>query len=166
MVRIPEGMRPNVAAMDEVPSQSADARNASAARIIAACEEEWESYADDCSGFVRAVAGRLGLPMQGNANDIVDTIQAPNWLRLADGPDAARKASDGLFVVAGLKGGDQSKPQPHGHVVIVVAGMLDRGRYPVAYWGSLGGVGAKARTINWAWLAADRDRVVYAARAV
>jgi len=44
-----------------------------------------------------------------------------------------------------------------------VDGPLNRGKYPSAYWGRLGGVGAKDQTINWAWSAADRDKVIYAA---
>src|ERR1700693_1601342 len=41
---------------------------------------------------------------------------------------------------------------PHGHVVVVVAGQpLAHGKYPFAYWGRLGGGGAKDKTVNWAW---------------
>jgi hypothetical protein len=73
-----------------------------------------------------------------------------------------------LVVIAGLKGADQAKPDPHGHVVVVVSGPLDpsHGKYPTAYWGRLGSVGAKAQTINWAWRAGDRDRVGYFANSL
>jgi predicted RNA-binding Zn-ribbon protein involved in translation (DUF1610 family) len=33
---------------------------------------------------------------------------------------------------------------------VVVAGDLDRGKYPTAYWGMLGSVGKK-KTLNYAW---------------
>jgi hypothetical protein len=33
---------------------------------------------------------------------------------------------------------------------------------PKAYWGRLGGVGAKNQWTNWAWRAGDRDRGSYA----
>jgi hypothetical protein len=43
-----------------------------------------------------------------------------------------------------------------------VDGPLAHGRYPSAYWGSLGGTPAKFETVNWAWTENDRDRVTYA----
>jgi len=44
----------------------------------------------------------------------------------------------------------------------VVTGEVNQGKYPTGYWGSLGGVGKKATTINWSWNAMDRDKVRYA----
>jgi len=118
------------------------------------CEEEWQAHKADCSGFLKAVAARFGLVLHGLANDIIDYVAA-NWSRAPDGATAAQKAAAGKFVVAGLKA------QPHGHVVIVVPGPLNRGKYPTAYWGTLGGVGRKNDTINWAWDQTDRDKVGY-----
>ena len=71
-------------------------------------------------------------------------------------------------MIAGLKGADQARPDPHGHVVVVVTGPLDstHGKYPTAYWGKLGDVGGRAQTINWAWSAGDRDRVGYFAKSL
>ncbi len=68
-------------------------------------------------------------------------------------------------MVAGLRGDEQATPDPHGHVVIVVGGPLDptHGKYPHAYWGSLGGTPGQDETLNYAWVAADRDRITYAA---
>jgi len=135
----------------------------SAEDIISACEAEWEAHKDDCSGFVKAVAARLQIPLHGLANDIVATISQPPWLRLADGVQAERAAADGRFVVAGMRGSDQAKPAEHGHVVVVVKGELDRrGLYPPAYWGRLGNVGDKNKTLNFAWNPQDRDRITYA----
>ena len=76
---------------------------------------------------------------------------------------AAASAGAGQFVLAALKGADQVVPDTHGHVVVVVQGALSHGLYPAAYWGQLGGVGCKNQTLNWAWRAGDRDKVVYAA---
>ena len=56
-----------------------------------------------------------------------------------------------------------NNPTPHGHVVVVVDGLLNRNAYPSAYWGRLGGEGFKDKTINYAWRPEDRDRVSYAA---
>jgi len=61
-----------------------------------------------------------------------------------------------------MKGSEQANPDPHGHVVVVVAGPLAHDAYPSAYWGRLGSRGEKNKTINWAWRAEDRDRVSYA----
>ena len=131
--------------------------------IIDACEAEWEAHKSDCSGFAKAVAGRFGVSLTGLANDIVDAIKTSPWSLLQDGVAAVASAESGALVLAGMKGSDQSVPNPHGHLVVVVRGGLAHGLYPTAYWGQLGGVGRKNTTLNWAWRAEDRDRLVYAA---
>jgi len=132
--------------------------------ITGFCEKEWEPNKTNCSGFVKAVAADLQLQLTGMANEIVDQLSDPSWTALANGIEAKAKADAGWFVVAGLKGSDQQHFDSHGHVVVVVAGPLAHGRYPSAYWGRLGGVGAKNQTINFAWNLSDRDKVKYAAR--
>ena len=133
-----------------------------------ACEANFAAHSDDCSGFARAVGAQLGVTLNGLANDIVDTIRggAP-WTPLADGVAAAAAAAAGQLVVGGLRGNEQANPDPHGHVVVVVATLpgqaLAHGKYPYAYWGKLGGTGAEDQTINWAWNTQDRDNVTYAA---
>jgi hypothetical protein len=130
--------------------------------IIDACEAEWDAYKGDCSGFAKAVAARLGVAgLTGQANDIVGEIQQAPWTPVAGGPAAAAEAANGRFVLAALKGTDQQKPYANGHVVVVVAGDLARGLYPTAYWGSLHGTPYKNTTLNYAWVAVDRDKVVY-----
>ena len=130
--------------------------------IIAACEAEWDAHKSDCSGFAKAVASRFGVALTGLANDIVDAIKTAPWSPLGDGVAAAASAGTGALVLAGMKGSDQTVPNPHGHLVVVVTGDLAHGLYPTAYWGQLGGVGKKATTLNWAWREGDRDRLVYA----
>lgn len=129
-------------------------------QIINACEAEFQQHIADCSGFAKAVAGNLGISLTGMANDIVDQIQAAPWTLLADGIAAKAQADAGSFVIGGLK------DTPHGHVVVVVQGPIDPAhqKYPTAYWGSIRGAqfAAKDKTVNWAWDAADRDRVIYA----
>jgi hypothetical protein len=49
---------------------------------------------------------------------------------------------------------------------MIVSGDLAQGKYPTGYWGQLGGVGAKNKTLNWAWNAASRDSVIYAGRQI
>jgi hypothetical protein len=131
--------------------------------IIDACEAEWDAHKGDCSGFARAVAGRLGVTLTGMANDIVREIAGPPWSAIDGGVAAAEAAAQGRLVIAGLNGADQQVPDAHGHVVVVVQGALAHGLYPTAYWGQLGGVGKKDMTLNWAWRAGDRDHVVYGA---
>lgn len=133
-------------------------------QVRVACEAEWETNKSDCSAFVRAVASRIGASVSGSADEITLTLNAGGpWTKLSDGPAAASAAHQGLFVVAGLQGADEVVPSQHGHVVVVVDGPLNRGKYPRAYWGRLGGIGAEDQTINWAWKESDRDKVTYAA---
>jgi hypothetical protein len=133
-------------------------------RVKDACEACFAANANDCSGFGRAAASQVGVALDGLANQIVDTIRNdPAWTELGDGVEAAQQAAAGKLVIGGLKGSEQANPDEHGHVVVVVSGPLAHGKYPSAYWGRLGGGGAKDKTINWAWRAEDRDRVSYAA---
>lgn len=124
--------------------------------VVAACDKHWEGFKSDCSGFVKAVAKELGITLTGQANDIVGAMVGAPWTGLIDGADAASKASQGYFVIGGLKA------TSHGHVVVVVPGIVNRGKYPSAYWGSLGKVGRKNTTINWSWAKTERDKVGYA----
>ena len=126
--------------------------------IVAACQANWEAHKADCSGFAKAVAAAIGVELTGMANDIVDQIQTAPWTTTMDGAVASQQAADGMFVIGGLQ------EEGHGHVVVVTPGPLNRDKYPTAYWGRLGGVGAENQTINWAWNADDRDKVIYGYR--
>jgi hypothetical protein len=134
--------------------------------IINECERNFEVYKADCSGFVKAVATKFGIDLTGQADSIVNQIQQPDWTKLLDGVEAKAKADAGWLVVAGLKSSNHNPPRTNGHVVIVVSGPLANGKYPTGYWGTLGGVGRKSTTINYAWRDPDRDNVVYAAKMV
>ena len=92
-------------------------------------------------------------------------IQEDDWVQLGkDGVAAKNKADAGWFVIGGLLSIKNVPPQDHGHVVVVVSGPLAQDKYPTAYWGKLGGVGEKNKTINWAWNVASRDNVIYSAK--
>ena len=134
--------------------------------VVSACVKLWSDHKSDCSGFVRAVATALGVPLSGNADQIVSGLTGGAWSRVADGKAAKSKAEEGYFVVAGLKGMNHQPPRTNGHVAVVVPGELAHGKYPKAFWGSLGSVGEAGATLNYSWSPADRDRVVYAARSV
>ncbi len=119
------------------------------------CEACFDAHKSDCSGFARAVANELKVPLQGLADEIVETLRTgQGWALLPNGVVAAQSARNGKLVIAGLKGSEQAHPDPHG---------LAHDAFPSAYWGRLGGTGAKDKTINWAWTTDDRDRVSYAA---
>lgn len=137
-----------------------------AQRIIDACEAAFEANKGDCNKFVKAVAAKFNIQITGNANAITDAIQGAGWTRLADGSAAAAKAARGHLVIGGLKGADQANPSGHGHVVVVVKGARQQGKYPKAYWGRLGGSGSKNKGVNWAWRKADRDNVKYGAKTI
>lgn len=131
------------------------------------CARHYHAHRGDCSGFAKAVAQELGVPLSGDANAIADLLAAPRdgWTSLPDGPAAAAAAASQL-VIGGLRGDAQAHPSAHGHVVVVIPGELAHGRYPTAWWGSLGGSPAQDKTINWAWTTADRDKVFYAAHPI
>src|SRR5262245_66436702 len=133
------------------------------ARVRQVCETQWDAHKGDCSGFAKAVAVALGVALLGTANEIADRLSAgAGWVVLGDGIAAAQAAREGKLVVAGLRGDQQHNVSTHGHVVVVVDGVLAHGKYPPAYWGKLGGVGEKDTTLNFAWNALDRDRITYA----
>ena len=125
-----------------------------AAKVISVCESNWEAHKGNCSGFARAVATELGVMLFGQANDIVDFISA-NWWPIDSGAEARNWAEAGYLVIGGLKA------TGNGHVVVVTAGPLAHQKYPTASWGRLGGIGAKAKTVNYSWNAVDRDKVKY-----
>lgn len=132
--------------------------------VVQACQQYWPADKGDCSRFVRDVATACGIFLVGDANEIVEEITSGTngWRPLKDGVEAAASAAGGKLVVGGLQGSKQASPNPHGHVVIVVPGELDRDLYPTAYWGSLAGTPYPNKTINYAWVPADRDRIIYA----
>jgi hypothetical protein len=117
----------------------------------------------DCSGYLKQVAARLGVILPNLlANGIVDYLNsAADWTRLEnDAKRASELASQGYFVVAGLK--DPSSIGKNGHVVVVVPGWSVQG-FPMGYWGSLRG----AQFAGWnaslseAWKRPDLALVSY-----
>jgi hypothetical protein len=134
--------------------------------IIASCQHHLAGHPNDCSGFVRAVAGDCGVLLTGDANWIVFLLGT--GVRLHDGAAARQAAAAGQLVIGGLEA-----PR-HGHVVVVVDGPLNRGRYPYAFWGRYRGFAAQGMsmnvgftqghgTVNYAFDVHDRDLVKYAA---
>jgi hypothetical protein len=142
--------------------------------IVDQCTASWEEEflkgtknKNNCSGFVKSVAKRLGIPVPetANADGIVDAIRK-SWKKLDSGVDAAKQAAAGYFVIAGLKAADHKPERNNGHVAIVVTGTLYREKYPVVWGGSIGGAQSKGdKSVGEVWNNKDRDSVVYYAYA-
>ncbi len=141
--------------------------------ILKACRDSWdESFVkgfvnrDNCSGFLKAVAKKLGVPVDETAvaDGLVDLFAADpeSWTPLASGAEAARAAETGTFVVAGLRSDEHRPKRGQGHVVIVVPGPLYRSLYPTCWGGSTGGAQSKGtKSVGEVWNRVDRDAVRY-----
>jgi len=121
------------------------------------------SNQDNCSGFVKSVAGKPGVPLpaSADADGIADAVSG--WTELKTGADAAREAATGRLVLAVLKGADHTPARIHGHVGVVIGGPLYREKYPKLWCGSLGGLGKSQgdKSVGEVWNRADRDNVRY-----
>jgi hypothetical protein len=112
--------------------------------IVDVCEAHWAAWSGDCSGFLKAVSRDVGLPLVGQANQIIDAISKPGWEDLGhDSKKAVLRASSRCLVIAGIK------EDPNGHVVVIVPGRANP--WPHAYWGMLDGVGQKNAPISRAF---------------
>lgn len=138
--------------------------------IVEKCKAVWESEfikgiknKDNCSGFVKAVAKELGVPIPetANADGIMDAV-AKNWKQVTSGAEAASLASTGAVVLAGLKGGSHQPARQNGHVAIVISGKLYKEKYPPVWGGSTGGAQSQGeKTVGEVWNRTDRDKVAY-----
>jgi hypothetical protein len=127
------------------------------ADVTSASEKNWNRWKHDCSGFAHAVAEELGVSLDGDANEMVDAMNADGsgWIKLGhSGGQAQKYANDGYFVVAGLKASG------HGHVAVIVPSAANSA-YPIGYWGRYGGTGRKNTAINWSWNHSDLPQVEY-----
>lgn len=172
--QLPKGMpSANTASFTEANLVAAFERaNAlgAADRIKQSCDRllKLPANAGDCSAFAKAVAQDFSVTLTGQANDIVDQLNASNgWTVLGADADAGQRAAaaaaKGEFVVGARK------EAGNGHVVIVVAGSpLAHGKYPFAFWGKLNDPANAGfnKTVNWAWNSGTRDSVTYASRRI
>jgi hypothetical protein len=110
--------------------------------IVDKCKLAWDeefipgmANKSNCSGFVKAVAKKLGIPISDTAN--------------AD-------------AIVGLKGADHKPARTNGHVAVVVSGSLYRNKYPLCWGGSTGGAqSAGTKSVGEIWNRNDRDSVRY-----
>ena len=138
--------------------------------LLAACRHAWDGEflkgtknSHNCSGFAKAVALALGVPLPATANaDGLAEHLATHWQSVKDGADAARLAGTGVLVLAVLKSSEHQPARGQGHVAVVVAGPLYRERYPLVWGGSTGGAQSKGdKSVGEVWNRRDRDQVRY-----
>ena len=138
----------------------------SARDIIAVCQRCIGRHPNDCAGFVKDVADACGVLLTGNANAITNMLSTGR--SLSGGAAARQAAIEGNLVIGGVRA------PGHGHVVVVVDGPLNRGRYPYAFWGQYSGMKIGGVTynvgitrghgnLNYAFRNPVLDSVIYAA---
>jgi hypothetical protein len=112
-------------------------------RVLKASFQHFHAWQMDCSGYVKAVARELGVPIhQGMANGIVDSLAKGEggWQRLGSLEEAQAAANRGNFVVVGLENPEHGVGElPHGHLAIILPG----GPTPVVACGSMTPGGAR-----------------------
>ena len=76
------------------------------ATVVAACQAHYQAHIGDCSGFAEAVATAVGVTLTGNADAIVDVLQAGSlgWTPLDGGPAAQNQTINHAWVA-----GDRDK---------------------------------------------------------
>lgn len=119
--------------------------------------------ADNCSGFVKSVAAKLGVPLPSTADADGIAAAVSGWKEIKTGAEAAREAGTGNLVLAVLAGADHTPPRTHGHVAVVVTGALYHDQFPKVWCGSLGGLAKSkgTKSVGEVWGRADRDNVKY-----
>jgi len=138
---------------------------------------------NDCSGFFKGLAKRLGLSGYDNlvADAIIEKIADPatGWESLGtgstDGAKAAASAGEGYLVIALLKAADHDphrknkktgeieiRPYTHGHLSIVIPGTLKEG-YPLVVSGSIvhDGQSDGSKSVLGVWRRVDAANVEY-----
>jgi O-glycosyl hydrolase len=117
-------------------------------KIINACEGNWDKWKSDCSGFLKAVASELNIPIdQGNANSIADWLdnsQAWENIGTENRSGAHENAVNGYLVIGVTK-----NPKGNGHVAIIVG--TGTAKRPNGYWGMYHSVGKKNHSITQSW---------------
>lgn len=143
--------------------------------VEASCKKLIDDHAQNCSGFIRAVAADLMIFIPGISGQADGQIEfqrlvgAPNGKALGTGQGAEaaalRWAADGHLVIAGMTSSELEANRPgrtvsHGHVAIVMDGKGATG-WPLGYWGQLGGTPGKRESLSTCFRRADRAQLSY-----
>ena len=134
--------------------------------VFKACKKHYtEKNQVACNFFFNAVCKELGIPMSGQADDIVKSMET-QWLNAGDGQQASVLAQS-YVVAAGLHSSKHAlrdgKKVKNGHVGFIVDGPLYRGKYPPIFCGALGSGGRSKgnKSVGEVWRPVDRDNVKY-----
>lgn len=145
------------------------------ATLSEALEGAYEAYKYDCSGFVRETADQLADPAvkvpPGNADAQMDYFEK-YWVKIDTALHAAVLATEGRFVVAGVRSDWYKVKRKNGHVVViqpvatagpVTAKDLWRGKYPRAWGGDIGRsyMSKGTRSVGEIFAVEVRDKVRY-----
>jgi hypothetical protein len=141
------------------------------------------SLRNNCSGFFKAVAKKVGLQMSDlPADALINEISASGneWIKIGQGSEASGQAvqfaSQGYLVVALLKAADHCPfklnpktkkydiphPYSHGHLAIVLPGGTSNG-YPYVICGSIVAAGQSdgSKSVKGVWRGIDAPNVKY-----
>jgi len=105
--------------------------------VIKSCKTHIDHHANNCSGFVKAVANDFGIHLNGLANDIYKTLNHDLHYVQKYGvgdnaaKEAAKDAAEGKYLVIGAS----RNANGHGHVAIITG--LDSGGHVRVYGGVL-----------------------------
>ncbi|MET4233279.1 hypothetical protein ABIA85_006572 [Bradyrhizobium sp. LA6.10] len=169
----PDAAKPAASALAAPPARVAPptmaAPNPNSQKVIDTCKAVWLDKKDACNYFAIEVARQLSVTLSGTADQIVDEIKGTGWTSIENGPAARDAATQGKFVIAGIKSGDFTEPRHEGHVAVVVAGAMNpAGWAPAGYWGStdsnVASKGGSGAPISQCFRAEDKDKIVYASR--
>ncbi|HKQ68486.1 MAG TPA: hypothetical protein VJT73_04065 [Polyangiaceae bacterium] len=130
-------------------------------KLQAALTSAYAVASNDCSGFLKKVVSDLGHPLTGTADALVDYFRK-NFTRVETIPEVMQLVKQNRFVVAGLKSGEHNPKRANGHVVVIVDGLLYRGKYPKCWGGSIGAAQSQGtKSVGEVWNTRDRDNVQY-----
>lgn len=106
--------------------------------VVKSCQRHIDHHANNCSGFVKAVANDFGIHLTGLANDIFKELNNLHYVKkYGVGSDAskvaAQDAADGKYLIIGAS--KDSNPNGHGHVAIITG--LDSHGNVLVYGGVL-----------------------------
>jgi hypothetical protein len=149
---------------------TADSIGAEILNYCVSLDQENDPVMNDCSAFVKKVAGRFGVNIDPtlDADGIVGAFAAAPFTQTTMDPATAMGWAAGGLVVAGMKCSELDPAygtHSNGHVAIIhpIADPNHPG-FPMASWGVLNGRGKSNTSIRWSFPAAacDADAVHFA----
>lgn len=116
------------------PTELANNDNSLADKIIRICKENFEEFKTSTTLFVKNVCFTLKVPLNGQANEILDYLKNSQGFKKVDKNTAHTNANNGHLVLCGLKGNLRKVPTRDGHICIITKGNMIND-LPVGFWG-------------------------------